>query len=76
MGKEIQLARMWQQVSMVYGYLRQLYQNRGYLTHVEDNYANQISQMLIEIQKEKMKINQDLSNEMMKHLMKITAKHK
>ena len=75
-GKEIQLARMWQQVSTVYGYLCQLYQNRGYLTHVEANYANQICQMLIEIQKQKMKIDQDLSDQMMKHLMKMTAKQK
>ena len=57
---------MWQQVSTVYCYHLQLYQNRGYLTHVEANYANQISQMLIEIQNQKMKMDQDLSDEMMK----------
>lgn len=31
-GKEMQLERMWQQLSGTYNYICQLYQNRGYLT--------------------------------------------
>ena len=46
-GKEMQLERLWQQTSAAYNYLFQVYQNRGYLTPGETNYANQISQMLV-----------------------------
>ena len=73
-GKEMQLAGMWQQTSAAYNYLFQVYQNRGYLTPQEANYANQISQMLMALQSQKMKVDQDLANEMMKHLVKMRAK--
>jgi len=73
-GKEMQLERLWQQTSAAYNYLFQVYQNRGYLTPQEANYANQISQMLKALQSQKMKVDQDLSNEMMKHLVKMIAK--
>ena len=73
-GKEMQLAVMWQQTSAAYNYLFQVYQNRGYLTPQEANYANQISQMLMALQSQKMKVDQDLANEMMKHLVKMRAK--
>ena len=75
-GKEMQLARMWQQVISAYNYLFQVYQNRGYLTSGEANYANQISQMLMAFQSQKMKVDQDLANEMMKHLVKMIVKQK
>lgn len=73
-GKEMQLERMWQQASAAYQYLFQVYQNRGCLTAGEANYANQISQVLRSLQSEKMKVDQDLANEMMKHLMKMMVK--
>ena len=73
-GKEMQLERLWQHTSAAYNYLFQVYQNRGYLTPQEANYANQISQMLKALHSQKMKVDYDLSNEMMKHLVKMIAK--
>ena len=73
-GKEMQLESLWQQTSAAYNYLFQVYQNRGYLTPQEANYANQISQMLKALQSQKMKVDQELSNEMMKHLVKMIVK--
>ena len=73
-GKEMQLERLWQHTSAAYNYLFQVYQNRGYLTPREADYANQISQMLMALQSQKMKVDQDLSNEMLKHLVKMIAK--
>ena len=75
-GKEMQLAGMWQQTSAAYNYLFQVYQNRGYLTPREANYANQISQMLMALQSQKMKVNQDMASEMLKHLVKMIVKQK
>lgn len=73
-GKKMQLEGMWQQLSGSYNYLFQIYQTRGYLTPIEANCANQISQMLKALQSQKMKVDQDLSNEMLKHLVKMIAK--
>ena len=73
-GKEMQLAGMWQHTSAAYNYLFQVYQSRGYLTPREADYANQISQMLMALQNQKMKVDQDLANEMLKHLVKMIAK--
>ena len=73
-GKEMQLEGLWQQTSATYNYLFQVYQNRGYFTPQEANYANQISQMLTALQNQKMKVDQDLANEMMKHLLKMKIK--
>ena len=75
-GKEMQLERLWQHTSAAYNYLFQVYQNRDYLTPREADYANQISQMLKALQSQKMKIDQYLSNEMMKHLVKMIVKQK
>lgn len=75
-GKEMQLAGMWQQTSAAYNYLFQVYQSRGYLTPREADYANQISQMLKALQSQKMKVDRDLSNEMMNHLVKMIVKQK
>ncbi len=72
----MQLDEMWQKTSAAYNYLFQVYQNRGYLTPRESNYANQISQMLMALHNQKMKVDQDLANEMMKHLMKMIVKQK
>lgn len=73
-GKEMQLAGIWQQTSAAYNYLFQVYQSRGYLTPREADYANQISQMLKALHSQKMKVDYDLSNEMMKHLVKMIVK--
>ena len=73
-GKEMQLESLWQQTSAAYNYLFLVYQNRGYLTPRETDYANQISQMLMVLQNQKMKVDQDLANEMLKHLVKMIAK--
>lgn len=75
-GKEMQLENLLQQTSATYKYLVQVYKNRGYLTPRETNCANQIGQMLKAIQSQKMKVDQDLANEMMKHLMKMIVKQK
>lgn len=75
-GKEMQLERLWQHTSAACNYLFLVYQNRGYLTPQEANYANQISQMLKALQSQKMKVDQELSNEMMKHLVKMIVKQK
>lgn len=73
-GKEMQLERLWQHTSAAYKYLFLVYQSRGYLTPQEANYANQISQMLLALQNQKMKVDRDLSNEMLKHLVKMIVK--
>ena len=75
-GKEMQLERFWQQTSAVYNYLFQVYQNRGYFTPQEANCANQISQLLVALQSQRMKVDHDLANEMMKHLAKMIVKQK
>lgn len=74
MGKEIQLERMWQQATAAYRYLLQVYQSRGYLSPSESNYANQTAQILIVLKNEKMRVDQDLTNEMLKHLVKMKVK--
>lgn len=43
----MQLERLWQQASVAYNYLFQVYQNRGCLTPQEANYANQITEYII-----------------------------
>lgn len=73
-GKEMQLENLWQQTSAAYNYLFPVYQNRGYLSLQEANYANQINQMLTALQNQKMKVDQDLANEMMRHLVKMKIK--
>ena len=75
-GKKMQLERMWQQTTAAYHYLLQAYQSRGYLTLSESNYANQIGQMMTELQNQKMKVDQELTNEMLKHLVKMNAKQR
>jgi len=74
-AKEMQIAKIWQQLSATYNYIFQLYQSRGYLTADESNYANQIYQMLAELNTQKMKVDKELTDEMIKHLIKMKAKH-
>ena len=58
--KEMQLAGMWQQLCATYNYIIWIWQSRGYLT-VDD------------LQSQKMKVDQELANEMLKHLVKMRA---
>jgi len=74
-AKEIQIAKMWQQLSAAYNYICQLYQSSGYLTADESDYANQIYQMLAELNTQKVKVDKELTDEMIKHLIKMKAKH-
>lgn len=73
-SKEMQIANMWQQLSATFNYICQLYQSRGYLTVDESNYANQIYQMLAGLNTQKMKVDQELTDEVIKHLIKMKAK--
>lgn len=75
-GKEMQLEGLWQQTSAAYNDLFRVYQKRGYLTPREAQYANQISLMLKSLQNQKMKVDQDLANEMLNHLVKMVVKQK
>lgn len=74
-AKEMQIAKMWQQLSAAYNYICQLYQSRGYLTADESNYANQIYQMLAELNTQNMKVDKELTDEMIKHLIKMKVKN-
>lgn len=73
-GKEMRLEGMWQQLSSSYNYLYQIYRHRGCLTPDEVTYANQLNQMLAGLQAQKMRVDQELSEEMMKHLAKMIVK--
>ena len=72
--KEMQLEGLWQLASGIYNYLYQIYQQRGYLTTDEANYAHQHSQMQTGLQTKKRQVNQELSEEMIKHLAKMIVK--
>ena len=74
-AKEMQIAKMWQQLSGTYNYICRLYQSRGYLTVDESNYANQIYQMLAGLNTQKMIVDKELTDEMIKRLIKMKAKH-
>lgn len=76
MGKEMQLAGMWQQLCATYNYIMRVWQSRGYLTTDEYNYKNQICELLMVLQSQKMKVDKELSNEMLKHLVKMIVKQK
>lgn len=71
--KEMRLEQSWQQVSGMYNYLQQVYKMRGYLTPDEANYSNQLQQMLLWLQAQKAQVDQNLGDEMMKHLAKMTV---
>ena len=73
-GREMQLESMWQQLSGSYNYLLQIYQYRGYLPPNEATFANQLSQMLAGLHAQKMWVDQELSEEMLKYLAKMIVK--
>ena len=72
-GKEMQLAGMWQQLCATYNYIIWIWQSRGYLTVDEYNYKNRIYELLMALQNQKMKVDQELANGMLKHLVKMRA---
>ena len=73
-GRKMQLESIFQQLSGSYNYLFQIYQYRGYLTSNEVTCANQLSQMLVGLQAQKVQVDRELSEEMMKHLAKMIVK--
>ncbi len=73
-GKEMQMDGVWQQLSGSYNHLYQIYRHRGYLTPDEANHANQLNQMLEGLHAQKMRVDQELTEEMMKHLAKMVVK--
>lgn len=73
-GKEMQLARMWQQLYATYNHIIRVWQFKGYLTVDEYNYINQIYQLLIGMNNQKMIVDKQLSDEMMNHLVMMLIK--
>ena len=73
-GKEMQLGQMYQYLKEAFNYLVFKYQRIGYLTDNEINNANSLIQILTAIQNQKMIIDQELMNDMMTHLLKMTVK--
>lgn len=72
--KGMRLAQSWQQLNGMYNYLYKINLQRGYLLPDEAQYANQLQQMLIQLQVEKAQVDQELANEMTKHLAKMIVK--
>jgi hypothetical protein len=75
-GKEMQLDSMWQQLCATYNNIILVWQSRGYLTVDEYKYKNQIYDLLIGLNNQKMIVDKQLSDEMMKHLVKMIVKQK
>lgn len=73
-GKDMQLGNMMQKVSALYQQLMQSYGRKGYLTQEEVNEVKQINQIYQELQAQKMQVDNDLWNEMIKHLAKMIIK--
>lgn len=69
-GKEIQLERMSSAATSLYNAIMLLYNNKRFLTPNEVKLANQLFPVLRWLQDQKAKVDQDLTNEMMKHLLK------
>lgn len=75
-GKDLQLGNMMQNVSGLYQFLMLSYARKGFLTHDEANQVRRINQIYQELQEQKMQVDNDLWNEMMKHLAKMIVKEK
>ena len=73
-GKEMQIDSMWQHLCITYNHIILVWQSRGYLTTYEYNYKNQIYQLLLSLKNQKMIVDKQLNDEMMKHLVKMIAK--
>lgn len=73
-GKDAQLAEMMGRAQGLYQFLVVNYGRKGFLTQDEYNQVEQIRQIGQYIQAQKIQADQDLWNEMMKHLAKMIVK--
>ena len=73
-GKDAQLAEMMGRAQGLYQFLVMNYGMKGFLTQAEYNQVEQIRQIGQYIQAQKIQADQDLWNEMMKHLAKMMVK--
>ena len=73
-GKDAQLAEMMGRAQGLYRFLVMSYGSKGYLTQDEYNQVEQIRQVGQYLQAQKTQADQDLWNEMMKHLAKMVIK--
>lgn len=73
-AKEAQLEDMLSRAHGAYQFLVQSYGRKGYLTQEEYNQVEQIRQFGQYLLSQKMQVDQDLWNEMMKHLAKMMVK--
>ena len=73
-GKDAQLAEMMGHAQRVYQFLVMNYGRKGYLTQNEYNQVEHIRQIGQYLQAQKNQADQDLWNEMMKHLAKMIVK--
>ena len=72
--REMQLIANIQVVRAAYLYLVQLYNARGYLNSDEAKTYSQLQRMLQWIQIQKVQVERELADEMMKHLAKMMIK--
>lgn len=70
-GKDVQLAEMMGRAQGLYQFLVLNYGRKGYLTQDEYNQVDQIRQVGQYLQAQKIQADQNLWNEMMKHLAKM-----
>ena len=73
-GKDAQLADMMGKAQRLYQFLVMSYSRKGFLTQDEYNQVEQIRQIGQYLQAQKIQADQDLWNEMMKHLAKMIVK--
>ena len=65
------LTKEWRRLVSAYSYLVQVYNIRGFLLSDEAKAANQLSQMMQEIQYQKMQVNNEICEEMKMRLIKM-----
>ena len=73
-GKDAQLIEMMSRAQRLYQFLVMNYGRKGFLTQDEYNQVEQIRQVGQYIQAQKIQTDQELWNEMMKHLAKMAIK--
>lgn len=73
-GKDAQLAELMGRAQGLYQFLVMNYGRKGYLTQDEYNHVEQIRQVGQYLQAQKIQSDQDLWNEMMKHLTKMMVR--
>ncbi|MBO7636573.1 MAG: hypothetical protein J6S89_08335 [Paludibacteraceae bacterium] len=65
------MAEKWQRTQDIYQVLQWSYRVNGRLTAEECNYVKQLNQWFQVLQAQKMEVDIDFANEMMKHLAKM-----